>query len=766
MIFDPYEEWLGIPPEHQPPSHYLLLGLEPGESDPQQIRAAADSLLRSIRELRDDEHEEAARKIFTHVKEARACLLDEKQKRSYDLKLFGSVPPIPFDEPAELTEVATPRPRKSRPGIGLLLGFLMGPITVAAVYFLVIKQDEPPQIDNSIPTETVTHIEPPVRQTPELPGGENRGTKTDRGNTGNRETDEATTPTERVNPAKVENSTQFGTLSDEPNVPENSTTAGISDTKPVQVPRVPRPSEDDLETARKTILALYDSRISNAKDRAAKKALAREMIGVNKTGSQSDAEAYALLELAIRVATEAGAIDLTDEAILLLTARFDVSDLPYRATAVKDWAAIISKEFRAEEKSARQALLAIIATSLAEEAGRRNANDIAVELFKLASSQTEYAGDKDRARELFRRAQNFERLARERTAAQPQIDAALAAPEDPGKNDIAADLLCFQLNDWEAGMPFLSRGSNEELKQLALRDLQNSEAVPTRLQLADDWWAAAENSARSQKPALQKRSVGIYESVYENLQGLDFAKATSRMRETGPVTITLPSPRIHFDFEPRSIQPNGRTAILQNRMGKIASGELVGGLLDKGLTDKSFLMNGSDHYVLCPSTTHVIDAEEEFTLSVWIQPMQQQQKEQDIAGKFESAHLPSNRDFGIYLDSNRIPAAFVTTTNQSYPLEARANTPASQGEWSHLVMTWNRRGVRLFVNGKPVTDEPPTSEPLRSLRTTHDFTIAGMHRPRNRGNSHRFAGAIDEVRLFARTLKPVEVMYLYLQDAH
>ena len=27
--FDPYESWLGIPPEDQPPNHYRLLGLKP-----------------------------------------------------------------------------------------------------------------------------------------------------------------------------------------------------------------------------------------------------------------------------------------------------------------------------------------------------------------------------------------------------------------------------------------------------------------------------------------------------------------------------------------------------------------------------------------------------------------------------------------------------------------------------------------------------------------------------------------------------------------
>ncbi|MGO8752923.1 MAG: hypothetical protein ACLQNE_43835 [Thermoguttaceae bacterium] len=33
-IFDPYHQWLGIPPKDQPSNHYRLLGVDLCESDP------------------------------------------------------------------------------------------------------------------------------------------------------------------------------------------------------------------------------------------------------------------------------------------------------------------------------------------------------------------------------------------------------------------------------------------------------------------------------------------------------------------------------------------------------------------------------------------------------------------------------------------------------------------------------------------------------------------------------------------------------------
>lgn len=39
--FDPYHEWLGIPPQDQPPDHYRMLGIAPLEPDPRVIAGAA-----------------------------------------------------------------------------------------------------------------------------------------------------------------------------------------------------------------------------------------------------------------------------------------------------------------------------------------------------------------------------------------------------------------------------------------------------------------------------------------------------------------------------------------------------------------------------------------------------------------------------------------------------------------------------------------------------------------------------------------------------
>ena len=49
MSFDPYDQWLKIPPGAGPPSHYDLLGLTPFEADPQRIHDAGIERIGDIR---------------------------------------------------------------------------------------------------------------------------------------------------------------------------------------------------------------------------------------------------------------------------------------------------------------------------------------------------------------------------------------------------------------------------------------------------------------------------------------------------------------------------------------------------------------------------------------------------------------------------------------------------------------------------------------------------------------------------------------------
>ncbi|HET7468493.1 MAG TPA: hypothetical protein VFJ81_02420, partial [Gemmatimonadales bacterium] len=64
---DPYAEWLDIPANLRPPTHYQLLGIPPSELDPRAIAAAADRRLARLREHAAGPRGEECRRIAREV---------------------------------------------------------------------------------------------------------------------------------------------------------------------------------------------------------------------------------------------------------------------------------------------------------------------------------------------------------------------------------------------------------------------------------------------------------------------------------------------------------------------------------------------------------------------------------------------------------------------------------------------------------------------------------------------------------------------------
>ena len=87
--FDPYSEWLGIPPEEQPADHYRLLGIEQFESDTELIKKAAEAKIEFLRTFQLGKRFSFSQKLMAEVASARVCLLNSEKKAAYDAQLHG-----------------------------------------------------------------------------------------------------------------------------------------------------------------------------------------------------------------------------------------------------------------------------------------------------------------------------------------------------------------------------------------------------------------------------------------------------------------------------------------------------------------------------------------------------------------------------------------------------------------------------------------------------------------------------------------------------
>jgi len=85
--FDAHYQWLGIPPEEQPPNLYRLLGIKVFEANADVIDMAAERQIRHVRSFHIGKHSRESQQLLTELARARVCLLNEDQKAAYDVEL-------------------------------------------------------------------------------------------------------------------------------------------------------------------------------------------------------------------------------------------------------------------------------------------------------------------------------------------------------------------------------------------------------------------------------------------------------------------------------------------------------------------------------------------------------------------------------------------------------------------------------------------------------------------------------------------------------
>ncbi|MDB4532797.1 SUMF1/EgtB/PvdO family nonheme iron enzyme [bacterium] len=117
--FDPYHEWLGIPPEEQPANHYRLLGLELFEADRGVIEAVSLEQIAHVRTFAIGANSEQSQLLLNELSAARVTLLNLAQKAEYDqdLRQQLNIAPPPVEVISESTQqtVNTPTQKHEPP---------------------------------------------------------------------------------------------------------------------------------------------------------------------------------------------------------------------------------------------------------------------------------------------------------------------------------------------------------------------------------------------------------------------------------------------------------------------------------------------------------------------------------------------------------------------------------------------------------------------------------------------------------------------------
>jgi hypothetical protein len=568
--FDPYLEWLAIPPEEQPPHHYRLLGLREFESDPQAIQAAADRQMTYLQSCAAGEHVVDSQRLLNAVAAARSCLLNPQRKSAYDRRLRAemAIPPRVASRAIPVPAAIQPAPaagskRHDHQIVATLAAVLLG-AAAAFVMYLAIRgglgadaEDVPAATAtrqagrtgqrDSRPNAVHAEVHPAAAMAdPHPPNAVAQGDAAApdaplAGEDGNQLPPEPAQIAAREAPPLAELLPQevepagIGAPADVPlpvdaiaGVPAEFGEVPAAEDGPADVvepPRQPVPGVDEQQQALAGIRRIFEDEFAAARSPAEQSALSARLLQHARDTQGDPASQYMLYEQALELAIEAADADGARQAIDELARTFEIHGFDAKLDALER----VSRSARS--LADRQALVdsALAVAAAAVEAREFDAAD---GLASLAYTVAARVRDADLRAEAGERRDAIREI-RERWAHAEAARAALERnPDDAAANETLGSYLCFVANDWTNGIRHLAKAQDADLRAPAMQEIAAGETPSAEVQasLGDAWFKLADSS-RGERSAYLDRAAHWYRRSLAGLAGLEQVRVEKQIAE-------------------------------------------------------------------------------------------------------------------------------------------------------------------------------------------------------------------------------------------
>ncbi len=590
-IFDPYYEWLGIPPVEQPPNYYRLLGIELFEESAGVIANAADRQMGHLRGFAAGKHSQFSQKLLNEVAAARVCLLNPEKKVDYDGQLrqqvaapAASIPrampvashvvmaessPPPLPAVHDESKVYPPL-KQSGPSLVMMFGAAVAFVLLAGVVWWLSGRGKDQQAGPEPRLTEAERDEHSGEGKPEQPRapaeGDGVSSKPDPSparDPQNAEPPDPSPPADKppeilsgepgqpVRPAETapeEPSMESPVAPSPVDIPEEPAlptepSVRPEQAAPVQVAKKPVPDAAAQQEVRRVLDETYDT---NAARSITERVALADRLAALVEKSDDATERFVLLRRASELASEAGEGDRMLQLVGQIADEFDVDRLRVQVAMLDGF----SKKATTEEQIGAMVRSSAAVIDEALAAGRFDlADSLSATVYRTCQAT---AGRAFRVETLNRRRKVQEQRG--------QWDAMQAArttlqsnPDDEAANTTLGRWLCFAREDWEQGPVYLAKGSEPELKTLAARELNGSALdVAAQVELADGWWDLAATADPPAKMVLLRRAAYWYSLAQSDLTStLVKAKVAKRLDEFAKIaqaepqqSTTGPSPAV------------------------------------------------------------------------------------------------------------------------------------------------------------------------------------------------------------------------------
>ena len=286
--------------------------------------------------------------------------------------------------------------------------------------------------------------------------------------------------------------------------------------------RLAVPPGAERTASSKKVRDIFANDFEAAKDKTAKIALSQELLQRGRE-EQDPAAKFALLfegrELVMNAAELQMALQATDE----LTSTFEVDEWVLKCDTM-------AKLANAAKADTERRSIAMASLLMADEAIENADWESARKLVTAASRANLRLKDADIVRTINQKRRLVQVQKKLWEDAEQAATLLAASPDDPAANLTLGRYRCLVRNDWEAGLPHLAKGSDEQLAAIAALEAKKPTASDA-LELANQWYEWGEKASESDKNGALQRAKHWYSTALPKLSGLDRTVATKKLDE-------------------------------------------------------------------------------------------------------------------------------------------------------------------------------------------------------------------------------------------
>ena len=335
----------------------------------------------------------------------------------------------------------------------------------------------------------------------------------------------------------VENQTKPAGPQEEPGSQAEPVPEAASESKAEPKPELtPAPKADDEQPKRQPVpsTALQQAtasqveevyKLADARKPEEQIKRAKDLANMAQEATKPE-EQFVLLRKAAELAGDAGDTALMFQMVNRLGERFELDALNVKAKLLAKLAAKANDAERI--KSLVEGSDALIDQAVAEDRF-----DLALDWVNAVSRLCQKREGAPFRKQVLLRRKAIQTSQQEAKKVGQALEAARANPQDAEANLTVGKLYCFTKGDWAKGLSYLAKGSDENLKMLALQE-SNSPPSDTEgeVKLADAWWNIAQAVKGKVRGAILLHAGMWYQRAQVTLPvGLVKARVAKRLEE-------------------------------------------------------------------------------------------------------------------------------------------------------------------------------------------------------------------------------------------